>query len=29
MKYHIVVARYNEDIDWVNNIDTNLFVIFI
>jgi len=29
MKYHIVVARYNENIDWIKYIDTNLFDIFI
>ena len=29
MKYHIVIARYNENIDWIKYIDTNLFDIFI
>jgi len=29
MKYHIVIARYNENIDWIKCIDTNLFEIFI
>jgi hypothetical protein len=29
MKYHIVIARYNENIDWIKYINTNLFDIFI
>jgi len=29
MKYHIVIARYNESIDWIKYINTNLFDIFI
>jgi hypothetical protein len=29
MKYHIVISRYNENIDWVKNIDTRLFDIYI
>jgi hypothetical protein len=29
MKYHIVIARYRENIDWINYIDTNLYDVFI
>jgi len=29
MKYHIVISRYNENIDWVKNIDNRLFDIYI
>ena len=29
MKYHIVISRYNEDIQWVNYIDAQLFDIYI
>ena len=29
MKYHIVISRYNENIDWVKYIDTQLFEIYI
>jgi hypothetical protein len=29
MKYHIVIARYNENIDWLKSINTNLYDIFI
>lgn len=29
MKYHIVIARYNEDIDWIKYINANLFDIFV
>jgi len=29
MKYHIVIARYNENIDWIKYINTSLFDIFI
>ena len=29
MKYHIVIARYDENIDWINYIDTNLYDVFI
>ena len=29
MKYHFVIARYNENIDWIKYINTNLFDIFI
>ena len=29
MKYHIVISRYNENIDWVKYIDTELFDIYI
>jgi hypothetical protein len=29
MKYHIVIARYNENIEWIKYIDTNLFDIFV
>lgn len=29
MKYHLVVARYNENIDWITKINTNLYDIFI
>ena len=25
MKPHLVIAVYNENIDWINNIDTNIF----
>jgi len=29
MKYHIVISRYNENIDWVKYIDTQLYDIYI
>ena len=29
MKNHIIVARYNENIDWINIINTNLYDIYI
>ena len=29
MKYHIVIARYNENIDWIYKINTNLYDIFV
>ena len=29
MKYHIVISRYNENIDWVKHIDSQLFDIYI
>jgi len=29
MKYHIVISRYNENINWVKNIDNRLFDIYI
>lgn len=29
MKYHIVIARYNENVDWLKYINNNLFDIFI
>ena len=29
MKYHIVISRYNENIDWVKYIDAGLFDIYI
>jgi len=29
MKYHFVIARYNENIDWINYIDSNLYDIYI
>jgi len=29
MKYHIVIARYNENIDWIKYINISLFDIFI
>ena len=29
MKYHIVIARYNENINWLKYINTNLYDIFI
>jgi len=29
MKHHIIIARFNENISWINKIDLNLFDIFI
>lgn len=29
MKKHLIIARYNEDIEWVKYIDNNLYDIYI
>jgi hypothetical protein len=29
MKNHLIIARYNEDIEWVKYIDDNLYDIYI
>ena len=29
MKNHLIIARYNEDIEWVKYIDNNLYDIYI